>query len=313
MDKEFIPINLPIDFNLETTRILKKTISANRALAKLNGIAKIIPNSAILINSLVLQEAKDSSEIENIVTTHDELYKASIDSSSITKETKEVQNYREALLKGYSLVKENNLLLRRYIIEIQAELEQNDAGVRKQQGTNLKNQQTGEIVFTPPQDYEVIKGLLENLEKYINELLDIPILYLSRYIIKHKSDYYRLIQEVRTKDSFEEWILYMLEAVEKTSLQTIVLVNNIKNLMDKNKYEIREKLPKIYSKDLLEVIFMHPYTKIDFLVDILGLHRETASKHLKALEKIGIFESVKIGRSKFFIHKELYALLQSGI
>ena len=356
MDKEFIPINLPIDFNLETTRILKKTISANRALAKLNGIAKIIPNSAILINSLVLQEAKDSSEIENIVTTHDELYKASIDSSSITKETKEVQNYREALLKGYSLVKENNLLLRRYIIEIQAELEQNDAGVRKQQGTNLKNQQTGEVVFTPPQDYEVIKGLLENLEKYINEpndidplinmaiihyqfetihpfydgngrtgriinilylilneLLDIPILYLSRYIIKHKSDYYRLIQEVRTKDSFEEWILYMLEAVEKTSLQTIVLVNNIKNLMDKNKYEIREKLPKIYSKDLLEVIFMHPYTKIDFLVDLLGLHRETASKYLKALEKIGIFESVKIGRSKFFIHKELYALLQNGI
>ena len=356
MDKEFIPINLPIDSDFETTRILKKTISANRALAKLNGIAKIIPNSAILINSLVLQEAKDSSEIENIVTTHDELYKASIDSINITKETKEVQNYRKALLKGYSLVKENNLLLRRYILEIQSELEQNDAGVRKQQGTNLKNQQTGEVVFTPPQDYEVIKGLLENLEKYINEpndidplinmaiihyqfetihpfydgngrtgriinilylilneLLDIPILYLSRYIIKHKSDYYRLLQEVRTKDSFEEWILYMLEAVEKTSLETIVLVNNIKNLMDKNKYEIREKLPKIYSKDLLEVIFMHPYTKIDFLVDLLGLHRETASKYLKALEKIGIFESVKIGRSKFFIHKELYALLQNGI
>lgn len=119
----------------------------------------------------------------------------------------------------------------------------------------------------------------------LNELLDIPILYLSRYIIKHKNDYYRLLQEVRTKGSFEEWILYMLEAVEKTSLETIILVNSIKNLMDKNKHQIKEKLPKIYSKDLLEVIFMHPYTKIEFLVDILGLHRETASKYLKTLEK----------------------------
>lgn len=356
MSEEFIPINLPVEFDFETVKIFKKTISANKALAKLNGVSKIIPNSAILINSLVLQEAKDSSEIENIVTTHDELYKASIDNSYTSKETKEVQNYREALLKGFKLVVENNLLLKRYIIEIQEKLEKNDAGIRKQSGTNLKNQSTGEVIFTPPQEYEVIQKLLTNLEKYINdsseidplvnmaivhyqfetihpfydgngrtgriinilylilnELLDIPILYLSRFIIKNKSDYYRLLQEVRTNNNWEEWILYMLDGVEQTSLETIELINNIKNLMDKNKNEIRKKLPRIYSKDLLEVIFMHPYTKIEFLVEELRFHRETASKHLKSLEKIGIFESIKVGRSKYFVHKELYALLEKGI
>mgnify|MGYP005989662205 CR=1 FL=1 len=326
MNHEFIPTKLPIDIDFETIKVLKKTISANKALAKLNGVSKIIPNRAILINSLVLQEAKDSSEIENIITTHDELYKASLDIVNITKEAKEVQNYREALLTGLSLVQKNKLLLKKHIIEIQQVLEKNEAGIRKQSGTNLKNQNTGEVIFTAPQDYEIIKDLLDNLEKYINEtneidplinmaiihyqfetihpfydgngrtgrilnilylilndLLEIPILYLSNYIIKHKNDYYRLLQEVRTKDNWEEWILYILDSVEQTSLETIELVNNIKTLMDKNKAELKEKLPKVYSKDLLEIIFMHPYTKIDFLVDELGLHRDTAAKYLKEL------------------------------
>ncbi len=356
MNKEFIPPKLPVNFDFETSKIFKKTISANKALAKLNGVSKIIPNSAILINSLVLQEAKDSSEIENIVTTHDELYKASIDNNYTSKETKEVQNYKEALLKGYALVQENKLLLVKNIIEIQKTLEKNDAGIRKQSGTNLKNQKTGEIIFTPPQDYNTIQNLLANLENYINnpneldslvnmaivhyqfetihpfydgngrtgriinilylllnELLEIPILYLSGYIIKNKNEYYRLLQDVRTNNSWEEWVLYMLEAVEQTSLNTINLIDNIKILMDKNKKEIREKLPKIYSKDLLEVIFMHPYTKIEFLVEELNMHRETESKYLKQLEEIGIFEQLQYGKSKYFIHKELYMLLEKGI
>ena len=138
--RQFIPKNLPL---LETIKVLKKTISANRALARLNGIAKIIPNSNILINSLVLQEAKDSSEIENIITTHDELYRASLDISNVTNQAKEVQNYKQALLLGYDLVRDNKLLLKKYIVAIQKELEQNDAGVRKQSGTNLKNTLTG--------------------------------------------------------------------------------------------------------------------------------------------------------------------------
>jgi Fic family protein len=161
--------NLPLTQTIETQKVLKKAISANRALAKLNGVARIIPNSAILINSLVLQEAKDSSEIENIITTHDELYRAGLNISTISNEAKEVQNYKEALLRGFALVDDIKLLLKKHIVEIQGVLEKNDAGVRKQAGTNLKNTFTGEIIYTPPQDYETIQELLTNLESYINE------------------------------------------------------------------------------------------------------------------------------------------------
>ena len=354
--KEFIPKNLPLPKALESTKVLKKTISANRALARLNGVAKIIPNQAILINSLVLQEAKDSSEIENIITTHDELYRASLNISDVTNEAKEVQNYSHALIKGYELVKENQLLLKKYIIEIQQKLEQNNAGVRKQSGTNLKNAKTGEVVFTPPQDYETIQKLLDNLEQFINEpsdvdplvnmaiihyqfetihpfydgngrtgriinilylilkdLLDIPILYLSRYIIQNKSDYYKLLQEVRTEDKMEEWIVYMLEGVEQTSIQTVELIENIYELMEETTQELKNKLPNIYSKDLIEILFTHPYTKIDFLVNRLSVTRKTASSYLKQLESIKIVNSVKIGRSKYFINIKLFKLLQKGI
>lgn len=348
--------NLPLTQQIETQKVLKKAISANRALANLNGVARIIPNSAILINSLVLQEAKDSSEIENIITTHDELYRANLDIESVTNEAKEVQNYKEALLRGYALVKDTKLLLKKHIVEIQGVLEQNDAGVRKQAGTNLKNLNTGEIIYTPPQDYETIQALLVNLESYINEpneldplvnmaiihhqfesihpfydgngrtgriinilylilkdLLDIPVLYLSRYIITHKADYYRLLQEVRTENKWEDWILYMLEAVEQTSLETIELINNINDLMIKTQDKISGELPKIYSKDLVEILFMHPYTKIEFLIDRLNLHRDTASKYLKELEIIGILKPIKIGRSKYFINLELFDMLKKGL
>ena len=348
--------NLPLTHQIETQKVLKKAISANRALANLNGVARIIPNSSILINSLVLQEAKDSSEIENIITTHDELYRANLDIESVTNEAKEVQNYKEALLRGFSLVSDTKLLLKKHIIEIQEILEQNDAGIRKQAGTNLKNAQTGEVIYTPPQDYETIQELLTNLEIYINEpndidslinmaiihhqfesihpfydgngrtgriinilylilkdLLDIPVLYLSRYIITHKADYYRLLQEVRTEDKWEEWILYILEAVEQTSLETIELINSISDLMIKIQDKISRELPKIYSKDLVEILFMHPYTKIDFLVDRLNITRKTASKYLNELEDIGILENIQIKNSKFFINIELFNLLRKGI
>ena len=354
--KPFNLKSLPLTYQIETQKVLKKAISANRALANLNGVARIIPNSAILINSLVLQEAKDSSAIENIITTHDELYLANLNIESVTNETKEVQNYKEALLRGFALVKENSLLLKKHIVAIQNILEKNDAGVRKQAGTNLKNAQTGEVIYTPPQDYKIIQNLLTNLESYINEpneidpivnmaiihyqfesihpfydgngrtgriinilylilkdLLDIPVLYLSRYIITHKADYYRLLQEVRTEDKWEEWILYMLEAVEQTSLETIELINNISNQMTKVQDKIFNKLPKMYSKDLVEILFMHPYTKIEFLVDRLHISRQTASKYLSELENIGILENIQIKNSKYFINVELFAMLKNGI
>ncbi len=353
---EFIPKKLPLDIEIESKQILKKSISANRALAKLNGVAKIIPNEAILINSLILQEAKDSSEIENIITTHDELYQSSLDLDNITQATKEVQNYSRALLKGFELVKEHSLLLTRHIVEIQQELEGNVAGIRKQAGTVLKNQATGEIIHIPPQEEATIRELLNNLEQYINGedevdplikmavihyqfesihpfydgngrtgriinilylvlngLLDLPILYLSSYIIKYKADYYRLLQEIREKEAWEEWILYMLEGVEQTAMKQTKLINGIKALMDSTKEKLKTELPKIYSKDLLEILFMHPYTKIDMLVNNLGITRQTASKHLKELESIGLLEEKKIKNTKFYINKELFAMLQKGI
>ena len=289
MMSEFIPNNLPLDIDIETKAILKKSILANKALAKLNGVAKIIPNQAILINSLILQEAKDSSEIENIITTHDELYQSSLDISNISHATKEVQSYTKALLKGFDLVRETSLLLTRHIVDIQQELEGNVAGIRKQAGTVLKNQSTGEVIHTPPQEESTIRKLLDNLEQYLNtndgidplikmaiihyqfetihpfydgngrtgriinilylvlnELLDLPILYLSSYIIKHKADYYRLLQEVRTKGSWEEWIIYMLEGIEQTATKQVQLINDIKELMDNTKQKLKSELPKIY-------------------------------------------------------------------
>ncbi|MCT7583144.1 Fic family protein [Aliarcobacter butzleri] len=353
---EFIPNNLPLDIDIETKAILKKSILANKALAKLNGVAKIIPNQAILINSLILQEAKDSSEIENIITTHDELYQSSLDISNISHATKEVQSYSRALLKGFDLVKETSLLLTRHIVDIQQELEGNVAGIRKQAGTVLKNQATGEVIHTPPQEESTIRKLLDNLEQYINtndgidplikmaiihyqfetihpfydgngrtgriinilylvlnELLDLPILYLSSYIIKHKADYYRLLQEVRTKGSWEEWIIYMLEGIEQTATKQVQLINDIKELMDNTKEKLKSELPKIYSKDLLEVLFIHPYTKIDMIVDKLEVTRKTASLYLNQLEEIGLMNGVKLGKSKFFVNIKLFELLQKGV
>ncbi len=352
----FIPENLPLIIDCETKPILKKSITANRALARLNGVAKIIPNQAILINSLILQEAKDSSEIENIITTHDELFQSSIDMENVTHATKEVQSYSRALLHGFELVKEHSLLLTRYIIEIQQELEGNVAGIRKQSGTVLKNQATGEVIHTPPQDEATIRALLDNLEHYINSeddtdplikmaiihyqfesihpfydgngrtgriinilylvlngLLDLPILYLSSYIIRHKADYYRLLQEVREKQSWEEWIIYMLDGIEQTAIKQTELINGIKTLMDETKEKLRAELPKIYSKDLLEILFMHPYTKINVIENSLQVTRKTASSYLNQLEDVGVLQEVKLGRNKFFVNKKLFELLQKGV
>ena len=356
MDNEFDLIPLPPVVDLDSIKILKKVNTANRALAELKGITKTIPNSGILINTLVLQEAKDSSAIENIITTHDELFKADLNIEKINFATKEVQDYSYALKKGFELVETSQILVTRHILEIQEILESNKAGIRRQAGTALKNGLTGEVIYTPPQNFDDINFLMKNLEDYINtddddidflvkmaiihyqfesihpfydgngrtgriinviylilkKLLDIPVLYLSRFIIKNKADYYRLLQEVRTKNSWEEWILFMLEGVEQTSRETIELINNIKELMAFAKKKIQTEASDIYSKDLLDILFLHPYTKIDFLIDKLGIHRQTASKYLNKLEELGILEGIKLGRSKYFINKELFELLKNS-
>ena len=355
MNNEYTLPSLPLGQEIESKKVLKKIVSANIALAELKGAVKSIPNQSILINALSLQEAKDSSEVENIVTTHDELYRADINTSNISHQAKEVQNYREALYRGFSLVQEHKLLLKKHIIEIQQVLEKNNAGIRTQVGTILKNEKTGEVIYTPPQNHQDIQNLMDNLEQYINNpdmddydtlvkmaiihyqfesihpfydgngrtgriinilylmlngLLELPILYLSSYIINNKSDYYRLLSEVRIQNSWENWILYMLDGIEQTSKESIKLIANINVTIAEVKLSLKNKLPKLYSKDLLELIFKHPYTKIGFLVNELGVTRKTATSYLRAIEDIGILESMKVGRDVYFINKQLFSLLQ---
>ncbi|WP_310441609.1 Fic family protein [Sulfurimonas sp.] len=354
--KEFIPNKLPIKKDIETKEILKAVTAAHKALAELKGIANSLPNQKIVINTLVLQEAKDSSEIENIITTYDEIYRSDISDSFINNNIKEVQNYKDALYLGFEIIKTKKILTLNHIKEIQATLEQNDAGFRKQSGTVLKNPTTGEIKLIPPQNPQDIIDLMTNITEYINDdsledfdslvkmaiihyqfeaihpfydgngrtgriinilylvlegLLDVPILYLSRYIIKNKLDYYRLLNEVSFNDGLNNWILFMLMGIEEISKETILIIKNIEHLMNKTKDTILEKKPKIYSKDLLEALFYHPYTKRVFLEEQLNISRPTATSYLRELESMGILSSQKIGKEVFYIHNELFDLFKN--
>jgi len=351
------PTSLPYDVEYETKVVLKKLASAHRALAELKGVALSIPRQEILINTLTLQEAKDSSEVENIVTTHDELYKGSLGIDNLVSPvTKEVQSYVSALKCGFALVKNNKVLTTNNIIEIQEVLEKNNAGLRKVPGTTLKNQQTGEVVYEPPQEYQKIRDLMSNLEIFINnealtdldpivkmaiihfqfesihpfydgngrtgriinilylvlnELLDIPILYLSRYIIRNKAKYYALLQSVRDKGSWEEWILYMLNAVEETAYDTIRLVNVIKKEMQEMKNTLRDNY-KFYSQELMNHLFKQPYTKIEFLQNELGVSRITAASYLNQLAKDEVLFKHKLGKTNYYINTKLMDALLKG-
>ena len=347
------PKNLPFEEDLETRKVLKKLAIAHRALAELKGIAETIPNQTILLNTLSLQEAKDSSEVENIITTHDALYKAELDIESISEvAAKEVQNYVAALKHGHDLVKKHNLLTNRHIISIQSLLENNHAGFRRVPGTSLKNQSTGQIIYQPPQHPDEINALMGNLENYINNdelsevdilikmavihfqfesihpfydgngrtgriinilyliqkgLLTIPILYLSRYINQHKGKYYKYIQGVRDNGDWEQWLLYMIDGVEQTAKQNIVLIKEIKTLMLDYKHQIREQY-KFYSQDLLNTLFKHPYVKIEFIMEDLKVSRPTASNYLNSLAKGGLLEKHKIGKHNYYINSPLFNL-----
>jgi Fic family protein len=356
MENEFVIAPLPPKYEVENITILKALNSASRVLGELKGEIKKIPNSQILIDTISLQEAKDSNEIENIVTTDDELYQASIETKNISQAAKEAQNYAKALKLGFAMIKEKGLLTTNDIKKIQEIVSPNHP-IRKVPGTHLKNPKTQEIVFTPPQHHKVIVDLLNNLEEYINNpkfhnvdalikmpivhyqfesihpfydgngrtgrilnmlylvhqnLLDIPVLYLSSYIIKNKADYYRLLQEVRTEGNWEDWILWMLKGVEVTARETIVVVNNIKKLMDDYKHKIRIN-HKFYSHDLINTLFKHPYTKIGFLKKELNIHTNTASKYLNALaeDENQFLEKIKIGKSFYFVNYRLLQILKN--
>ena len=353
--KEFIPSKLPLKKDIETKEILRATITAHKTLAELKGIANSLPNQKIVINTLVLQEAKDSSEIENIITTYDEIYRSDISDSFINSDIKEVQNYKDALYLGFEIIKTKKFLTINHIKEIQSTLEKNDAGFRKQSGTVLKNPTTGEIKLIPPQNPKDIEELMTNLVDYINDssledfdslvkmaiihyqfesihpfydgngrtgriinilylvlenLLDVPILYLSRYIIKNKADYYKLLNDVSFNDGLNNWILFILKGIEEISKETIKTIKNIENLMNETKNIIVEQKPKIYSKDLLEALFYHPYTKRVFIEEQLNISRPTATNYLNELEKLGILSSKKIGKEVFYVHNKLFELFK---
>ena len=353
--KEFIPSKLPLKKDIETKEILRATITAHKTLAELKGIANSLPNQKIVINTLVLQEAKDSSEIENIITTYDEIYRSDISDSFINSDIKEVQNYKDALYLGFEIIKTKKFLTINHIKEIQSTLEKNDAGFRKQSGTVLKNPTTGEIKLVPPQNPKDIEELMTNLVDYINDssledfdslvkmaiihyqfesihpfydgngrtgriinilylvlenLLDVPILYLSRYIIKNKADYYKLLNDVSFNDGLNNWILFILKGIEEISKETIKTIKNIENLMNETKNIIIEQKPKIYSKDLLEALFYHPYTKRAFIEEQLNVSRPTATSYLNDLEKLGILSSKKIGKEVFYVHNKLFELFK---
>jgi Fic family protein len=345
---------LPLTVDVETKAVLKSLPSAHAALAELKGIASTIPNQIILVNTLGLQEAKDSSAIENIITTHDDLYKSELNLDSFKSlEAKEVQNYISALKKGFELIKTKGLITNNIIIEIQRELEGNSAGFRKLPGTALKSSSTGETIYTPPQDINEINSLMKNLEKFINDpsisdydpivkmaiihyqfesihpfydgngrtgriinilyliiekLQNLPILYLSNYIIQNKSDYYRLLQELRDNENWEEWLLFMIHGIEKTSRETIELIIQIKELMMEYKYKLRNNY-KFYSQDLLNNLFKHPYTKIEFIVNDLNVSRITAANYLNKLAEDGILKKERIGTGNYYVNEKLFNLL----
>ena len=358
-EKYSIP-SLPLPYDLETKEVLKQLNRANRKLAELKGVAQTIPNERILISSLTLQEAKDSSEVENIVTTQDDLYRAGLDPSHqfINAATKEVLFYREAINEGFRMVRNKDILTLNDIKHVQEILEQNTAGFRTTPGTQLKRENDGAVIYTPPQDGMVIIQYMSNLEQFINDdhlsqldplikmaiihhqfesihpfydgngrtgriinilylvitgLLDLPILYLSRYITHNKGEYYRLIQAIRDKNTdnaaeWEAWILFMLKGVEVTAEDTISLVKNIGRLMAEYKNVIRPDFGSKYNHELLNGLFYHPYTKIDHVVANMQVSRQTASKYLDRIVALGLLKKEKMGKENYYINTRLMNL-----
>ena len=341
---------LPPKAQLESPTVLRALVEAHRHLAELKGVARTIPNEEILLSTLSLQEAQSSSAIENIITTHDALYKHGLQTSVSDPVTKEVAHYADALRLGYKRIKMQNALTLSTILEIQSCLEGNHAGFRKTPGTVLKNEQTGEIVFEPPSP-DKLPGYMSDLELFMNtkqefdplvnmalihhqfetihpfydgngrtgriinilylvlsDLLDVPILYLSRYINQTKTTYYQELQNVRNNSEWEAWILYILRGISLTAQHTTTLIEEIRTLLLDQKQHIRDR-HKFYSQDLINNIFHHPYTKVAFLENDLKVSRATATRYLDALAKDGVLKKHKLGRESYYINTKLIDLL----
>ncbi len=347
---------LPPIADIESKAILKKCVTAQAALAELKQAGGLIPNQAVLINTIPILEARDSSEIENIVTTTDELFQfaeqqGDLFNSTADPATKEALRYRTALYQGYQAL-ENRPLCTATAVEICTTIKGINMDIRRVPGTALANDATGNTIYTPPEEETRLRELMANWERFIHNhpdieplvrmavchyqfeaihpftdgngrtgrvinllflieqgLLEIPVLYLSRYIIQNKTAYYQYLLDVTTDQQWEQWILYILDAVEKTSIWTRDKIVAIRQLMEHTADYVREKLPSIYSRELVELIFVQPYCRIANLVDADIAKRQTASVYLKQLCEAGVLEEVKAGREKLFIHPRLMRLL----
>lgn len=368
-----IPYNdlplLPPKADIETKRILRKTVSAGRALAQLNGTLINLPNPRLFLDTIYLQEAKASSEVENIITTNDELYKSLVADRKVENlATKEVLSYKEALWLGLEELKTKPFITTNLCIKIVQCIKQNNASIRNTPGTTLSNAQ-GEVIYTPPSGEQIIREKLANLEKFINEpiqstggeeasfdeasrtvdplikmailhyqfeaihpfsdgngrtgrillllylqlsgLLDTPAIYLSEYITRNKNEYYRCLRAVTEQNEWEDYILYMLDMVEVTSKKGLKRLNRITAAMEETATEIKKKLPKVYSKDLIEILFRLPYTKRQHLIDEKIGNLKTVGNYLMALEENGFLKSEKVGKEKLYLNLKLLEILES--
>ena len=361
-----IPYNdlplLPPKADIETKSILRKTISAGRALAHLNGTLMNIPNPTLFLDTIYLQEAKASSEVENIITTNDELYKSLVAVKKVeNSSTKEVLSYKEALWLGLEEIKKKPFITTNLCISIVQCIKQNTAAIRNTSGTTLSNSK-GEVIYTPPIGDAIILEKLANLEKFINEpalkkgeyqtidplikmaimhyqfeaihpfsdgngrtgrillllylklsgLLDTPAIYLSEYIMKNKADYYKRLRDVTENNDWENYILYMLDMIEETSKIGIERLNKIVIAMTNTSDEIKIKLPKIYSKDLVEILFRLPYTKRQHLIDENIGNPKTVGNYLMTLEENGFLKSIKVGKEKLYLNQRLLKILEDN-
>lgn len=344
---------LPPKFELETKEVLLKTISASRALAQLNGALINLPNPRLFLDSIHLQEAKASSEIENIITTNDDLYQSVISEKRLDNSaTKEVLSYKEALWLGLEKLDKRPFITTNSCIEIVQCIKKNTSGIRVTPGTTLSNP-NGEVIYTPPSGEDIIREKLANLEKFINEdesldplikmalmhyqfeaihpfsdgngrtgrillllylklsnLMDIPAIYLSEYIIKNKFEYYTNLRNVTEHQDWEGFILYMLDMVEYTAKKGLKRLNQIMTLMDETSEKIKAELPKVYSKDLIEIIFRLPYTKKQFLIDARLGTSKTVGNYLIDLEKKGYLKSSRVGKEKLYLNHQLMKILE---
>ena len=345
---------LPPLHDLETKKVLKKAISANKALAELRGWSFTQANPLLLFQSITMQEAKASSEIENVVTTNDELYQAlsTPTASNISPAAKEVMHYKEALWYGYQKITQGYPLTINIFIEMFRIIKKRTDGIRRIPGTCLKNS-LNETIYTPPDNEIDIMRLLSNLENYINNqdddtdlliklavihyqfecihpfpdgngrvgrilnvlylvdkgLLNFPILYLSKYIIENKTNYYKFLKNVTENQQWEDWIIYILTALEETAKNTLKLVKSIYTEQEKMCEILKLQAPQIYSKELVELLFEQPYCKIDFLVQKNIAKTQTASKYLKTLHELGFLDLIIKGREKYYINNALWTIL----